>query len=75
MQPREQRQTRIRPNNGQRRQIELMCEENRAGVLVTDTIYIYVGVHAHQTYTDLQYNTLRQHMLGEANTSLDHIHC
>ncbi len=36
MQPREQRQARIRPNNGQRRQIELMCEENRAGVLVTD---------------------------------------
>ncbi len=36
MQPREQRQARIRPNNGQRRQIELMCEENRAGVLVRD---------------------------------------
>ncbi len=31
-----QGQARIRQNNGQRRQIELMCEENRAGVLVRD---------------------------------------
>ncbi len=36
MQPREQGQARIRQNNSQRRQIELMCEENRAGVLVRD---------------------------------------
>ncbi len=36
MQPREQGQARIRQNNGQRRQIELMCEEKRAGVLVRD---------------------------------------
>ncbi len=36
MQPREQGQARIRQNNGQRRQIELMCEENRARVLVRD---------------------------------------
>ncbi len=36
MQPREQGQAKIRQNNGQRRQIELMCEENRAGVLVRD---------------------------------------
>ncbi len=36
MQPREQGQARIRQNNGQRRLIELMCEENRAGVLVRD---------------------------------------
>ncbi len=32
MQPREQGQARIRQNNGQRRQIELMCQENRVTV-------------------------------------------
>ncbi len=36
MQPREQGQDRIRQNNRQRRQILLICEENRAGVLVRD---------------------------------------
>ncbi len=36
MRPRDQGQARIRQNNGQRRHIELMCEENRAGVLVRD---------------------------------------
>ncbi len=36
MQPREQGQARIRQNTVQRRLIELMCEENRAGVLVRD---------------------------------------
>ncbi len=36
MQPREKGQARIRQNNGQRRLIELMCEENRVGVLVRD---------------------------------------
>ncbi len=36
MRPREQGQARIRQNNGQRRHIELMCEENRAGVFVRD---------------------------------------
>ncbi len=34
--PREQVQARIRENNSERRQIELMCEENRVGVLVRD---------------------------------------
>ncbi len=37
MQSIEQGPARIRQNNGQRRrQIELMCKENRAGVLVRD---------------------------------------
>ncbi len=36
LRPREQGQARIRQNNGQSRQIELMCEENRVGVLVRD---------------------------------------
>ncbi len=35
MQPREQGQARIKQNNGQRRPIELTCEE-KAGVLVRD---------------------------------------
>ncbi len=36
--PREQGQARIRQNNGQRRHIEALCEENRAGVLVRDLV-------------------------------------
>ncbi len=34
--PREQEQAMIKQNNGQRRHIEVMFEENRAGVLVKD---------------------------------------
>ncbi len=34
--PREQEQAMIKQNNGQRRHIEVMCEENWAGVLVRD---------------------------------------
>ncbi len=34
--PREQGQAGVRQNNGQRTQIELMCEESRAEVLVRD---------------------------------------